>query len=143
VHYPSGIQEATHPPTSRAGQCDTETRSLPRPTISGWSLKGFRVGLTRDEQAGCPCRPEQDQRLALQLERDEERVVILARLLQLREREPGSKRDAEQVGQGQMVHADPGTDPLAEPGAGMVPATLAIAGDGADAPRWGAAPRTG
>lgn len=79
----------------------------------------------------------------MQLERDEERVVILARLLQLREREPGSKRDAEQVGQGQMVHADPGTDPLAEPGAGMVPATLAIAGMEQMPPGGGAAPRTG
>ena len=65
---------------------------------------------------------------ALQLERDQERVVVVAWLLQPRERQPGPQGDADEVGQGQMMHADPGADPLAEPGAAMVPAPLPIAG---------------
>jgi hypothetical protein len=63
----------------------------------------------------------------LQLERDEERVVVVAWLFEPPEREPGCERGGDQVGEGEMVHTDPRADPLAEPGALTVPAALSIA----------------
>jgi hypothetical protein len=87
------------------------------------------------------CRAARELR-ALQLEGNDERVVVVTWFLQPREPEPGSEGDADQVGQGKMVHADPGRIPWPNPGpAWCQPA--ADSRDGADAPRWGAAPRTG